>query len=95
MKFFNNKAPSKEGLIQVSEVPMPVQEGMKQVFASYHLMTKDKSEQGFGNIVANFDPSQYADGRLDKFVHELQKSIEIVNEHRLGKPVIIQVLYFR
>lgn len=83
------------GIIEVSEEPMPVPQGMKQVFASYHLMTVDKKESGFGNIVANFDPSQYSGGTIDKFVFELQKSIQMVNEQRLGKQVIIQLLFFR
>lgn len=85
----NNK-PS----IIVSENPIPRPDGMSQVFASYHLMTEDKKESGFGNIVANFDSSQYA-GQMDKFIFELQKSITMVNEQRLGKKVIVQVLFFR
>ena len=81
--------------IEVSETPIGVPEGMKQIFASYHLMTEDKAYSGFGNIVANFDPTQYSGACMDKFVFELQKSIALVNEQRIGKPVIVQVLFFR
>lgn len=89
------KSVEEKPLIQVSETPIGVPQGQRQVFCSYHLMTEDKKESGFGNIVANFDPSQYEGGSLDKFVFELQKSIALVNEARLGKKVIIQVLFFR
>lgn len=80
--------------IQVSETPIGTPDGMRQVFCSYHIMLEDKSSSGFGNIVANFDPAQYVNA-MDKFIFELQKSIELVNEARLGKKVIVQVLFFR
>lgn len=85
---------SKLPLIKVSDVPIGTPEGMRQVFASYYLQTQDKTSWGFGNIVSAFNPEQYVNA-MDKFIVELQKSIEMIQEQKLGKKVIVQVLFFR
>lgn len=81
--------------LDVHEEPLvnPPQ-GAKQLFASYHIMTQDNSHSGFGNVVTYFYPEQY-NNRLDKLVVELQKQITMIQEERLGKKVIIQLLFFR
>lgn len=81
--------------IEVSEKPLvnPPQ-GAKQLFASYHILAQDNSFSGFGNIVTYFYPEEY-NNKMDKFIVELQKQITMIQEERLGKKVIVQVLFFR
>ena len=80
---------------QVQEKPFDkIPDGARQLFASYHLMTQDGSHAGFGNIVTYFYPEQYVN-RMDIFVVELQKQITIIQEARLGKKVIVQLLFWR
>ena len=82
------------GLFSQEEPLKEVPQGMKQLFASYHLMTLDGKHSGFGNIVTYFYPEEYG-GKLDKLVVELQKQITLLQEEKLGKKVIIQLLFFR
>ena len=64
----------------------------RKLFCSYHTQTIDGKEQGFGNGVFEFNPL-YTD--LDKFIVDLQKSLEISIEQMTKKKVTVRILYFR
>jgi len=86
-------------VIEVTQEPPKPKTGLRMLFVSYFLKTADLTAHDWGNIVTMFDPHQYLrdDGQLalDRFIPDIQKSIEIANEAKFGKKCIAQVLFFR
>lgn len=67
---------------------------MKQVFVSFHYTAKDKSVNGFGNYVGEFDPEVYMDN-LREFILSLEKTIAEVFESQTKIPCTIKVMFWR
>ncbi len=67
---------------------------MKEVFASFHYTAKDKSVNGFGNYVGEFNPEQYQNNLRD-FILDLEKQITQVFEDQTGIPCTIKIMFWR
>lgn len=69
-------------------------EGAKNLFVSYHTMTKDLKESGFGNMVTKFYPELYKND-MARFIMDLEKSIEMALKTLHNKEVMVKILFFR
>ncbi len=67
---------------------------MKQVFVSFHYTAKDKSVNGFGNYVGEFNPDDYVNNLRD-FILDLEKQIAGVFEDQTKIPCNIKVMFWR
>ncbi|HEC39532.1 MAG TPA: hypothetical protein ENI29_14930 [bacterium] len=67
---------------------------MKQVFVSFHYTAKDKSVNGFGNYVGEFNPDDYLND-LRNFILDLEEKITKVFEDQTKIPCAIKVMFWR
>ncbi len=67
---------------------------MKQVFVSFHYTAKDKSVNGFGNYVGEFNPNDYVNNLRD-FILDLEKQIAGVFENQTKIPCTIKIMFWR
>ena len=68
---------------------------MREIFASYSVMSLDRKTQGFGNIVSRFYPEAYKDKGIAQFILDLEKSIEMALESLNKTKYEVKVLFFR
>lgn len=64
------------------------------VFASYHLQTKDHTISGFGNIVSKF-PIELYKNNMGKFIEDLQKTIELALKQIHNNEFEVKLLFWR
>ncbi len=67
---------------------------LTDIFASYHIQTKDLTFQGFGNIVVKFPVEMYQ-GNMGKFIEDLQKATEMALNKLHKKEFEVKVLFYR
>ncbi len=67
---------------------------MKQVFVSFHYTAKDKSVNGFGNYIGEFNPDDYVNNLRD-FILDLEKQIAGVFENQTKIACNIKVMFWR
>ncbi len=67
---------------------------MKQVFVSFHYTAKDKSVNGFGNYVGEFNPGDYVND-LRSFILMLEETITKVFEDQTGIKCSIKIMFWR
>jgi len=67
---------------------------MKQVFVSFHYTAKDKSVNGFGNYIGEFNPDDYVNN-LRNFILDLEKQIALVFENQTKIACNIKVMFWR
>lgn len=67
---------------------------MKEVFVSYHYTAKDKSVNGFGNYIGQFNPEDYIND-LRNFILDLESQIAKVFEEQTGIPCSIKIMFWR
>lgn len=68
--------------------------GMRKVFASYNAVFEN-GQMGFGNTMAMFNPEAYNESNIEKWLYDLQKSISMALESKLGRKAEVQVLFWR
>jgi hypothetical protein len=71
-----------------------IQAHLKKLFVSYHWISVERNQNGFGNIVLAINPELYQD-KLEVLIADLQKQIDITIESVLGFPAESKVLYFK
>lgn len=94
----DNDLPEVSPLIMLQDVNVegiPTPEGMRKVFVSYNVLTLQTGQMGFGNTIALFNKMLYAEGNIEKFISDLQKSIQMAIQEKTGYNVTVQVLFFR
>jgi hypothetical protein len=72
----------------------PTPQGMKKVFVSYHILDIATGQTGMGNTCAVFNPIAYNDN-LEKWIADVQKSIQRAIQDKTGRLVSVQVIFFR
>lgn len=80
-------------MIEVKEAEIGITES-RDLFVSYHTMTRDFRETGFGNMVTKFYPELYKNN-MAKFIQDLEKSIEMALKTLHKKDIMVKILYFR
>lgn len=72
-----------------------VPDGMRKLFVSYSILDLTTGQMGFGNTVSMFGVEQYTQDNMEKFIEDLQKSIDMAIESRTGQRVQTRVLFWR
>ena len=67
---------------------------MKQVFVSYHYVSKDGQYNGFGNYIGEFRAEDYMDS-LSDFIMQLEETIAHQLEEKIELPCSVKVMFFR
>ena len=67
---------------------------MKQVFVSFHYTAKDKSVNGFGNYIGEFEEENYFNN-LRQFILDLESNVAKVFEDQTKIPCTIKIMFWR
>ena len=67
---------------------------MKQVFVSYHYVSKNAKYNGFGNYIGEFNPEDYLNSLAD-FILGLEETIAHQLEEKREIPCSVKVMFFR
>lgn len=68
-------------------------EGIK-MFASYHFLSNDETQNGFGNWIGEVNQELYS-GKPEKFLIDIQTALENELYKMYGKKFQVKILWFK